>query len=917
MSGHRLVHAVVAAALGAMISLTGIGVASAGVGAAAPDGMSHTNAVFQLVVDLRTTIGHREETIDSMFIAYEDDGGRLYIGLGALTAALKLPLVVDAMQGRAGDAILAGQPMFSVDLSRGNLRTGTQTRSLAPGDAVIAENDIALAADILETVTPFSFAFDIRRMRLVVESTVTLPIEHDRARRARWLTHGGPAPQTERIEGAENRYTAFTPPAADIRVGSRYDSGSNAGFRNAFSLTAAGDLAYHSANIRVWGSDEDGISAARMTISRHDPYGQLLGPLRATAYEIGDLRSDPLPHVTRIRDISGVRITNRPFDTARMYSAHEIIGDTEPGWSVELYRGTQLLDFTDATEAGTYVFASVPINHGVNLFRIVQLGPEGQVIETARTINIGTGMIPPGDLQYDMTAGTTGTLLPALQTNSAENSHDGTHPYFFARAAYGATDRFTLTGAAAFLRSDRARGLGDQAYGRIGALAAMGPVFGRADVTVDQDGGLLYTAQAQSRLPFWNSAVQVEAAIFDGLTGEANQSTPVDWTVKAGMVTRPHRLVGLRFDYERWRTASGDEQDRFDASVLGAHRGLSWALRAGQDDLGITDRRPSRITGIASVRYNGLPVRPSLDLSYGIGEHGFELERAGLGLNWTHGDVRARLAVTHDLIGADITTASLGLTRDFGPVSAGLSVGGDSTGAVKGGITLSVGAVYDPHRQRYQPVRYGITQQGGASVRVVRDVGGGQFDAVPDVTVRAGAGSGRSQTNAAGVALIDRQTTGRPAAVTVEGGPLSDDHFWAAIDNGQGNAFVPRPGYLHPIEITIVATGEVDGTVRRRLQGDVEPAAGITMQLIDQDGAVAQETHAAHDGFYLFFDVIPGQYSLRPDPDQIEGLGYAAARPIVVVITRQGNFVFGQDFVLEPATLEDIPTEGGRAEFMQ
>ena len=70
----------------------------------------------------------------------------------------------------------------------------------------------------------------------------------------------------------------------------------------------------------------------------------------------------------------------------------------------------------------------------------------------------------------------------------------------------------------------------------------------------------------------------------------------------------------------------------------------------------------------------------------------------------------------------------------------------------------------------------------------------------------------------------------------------------------------PRPGVAIALELPLVSSGEVDGTLVTSNGINLE---GVDLELIDGQGRVAKSTRTEFDGFFLFDGVPYGRYALR------------------------------------------------------
>ncbi|MCG8531316.1 MAG: hypothetical protein MI749_11680, partial [Desulfovibrionales bacterium] len=120
--------------------------------------------------------------------------------------------------------------------------------------------------------------------------------------------------------------------------------------------------------------------------------------------------------------------------------------------------------------------------------------------------------------------------------------------------------------------------------------------------------------------------------------------------------------------------------------------------------------------------------------------------------------------------------------------------------------------------------------------------------------------------------------------------------------SGAGQSILPRSGHVDLVEIPVIPTGEVDGTLYLADgNGGKKILNHAPLQLVDENGAVAATTRSEFDGFYLFMKVPPGKYAVRLDPEFEKTLGEGNLPSQAVTISQEGNVVNGADLVFVPA----------------
>ncbi|MFD1079831.1 hypothetical protein, partial [Longispora fulva] len=72
--------------------------------------------------------------------------------------------------------------------------------------------------------------------------------------------------------------------------------------------------------------------------------------------------------------VSGVQISNSPFQNRRSFGTYVMTDYTDPRWTVELYVNNVLVDFTEADASGFYSF-DVPLMYGNTGVRLKFYGP--------------------------------------------------------------------------------------------------------------------------------------------------------------------------------------------------------------------------------------------------------------------------------------------------------------------------------------------------------------------------------------------------------------------------------------------------------------------------------------------------------------------------------------------------------------
>src|SRR5437667_269972 len=103
-------------------------------------------------------------------------------------------------------------------------------------------------------------------------------------------------------------------------------------------------------------------------------------------------------------DAGSVAITNAPYVRPSLIGSLRYAGSLEPGWSVEAYRGGDLVAFDSASPSGGFSI-DLPVRYGENPVDFVAYGPFGEIREFNRTYRVLTELLPARQFEYGVSGG--------------------------------------------------------------------------------------------------------------------------------------------------------------------------------------------------------------------------------------------------------------------------------------------------------------------------------------------------------------------------------------------------------------------------------------------------------------------------------------------------------------------------------
>lgn len=722
-------------------------------------------------------------------------------------------------------------------------------------------------------VLPITARDDSANLRIVLETAEPLPVvaRLDRIERRRdQLQAAEPArPDYPRIANPDVLVSA---PTVDVAIGAGIGS---SGAQGLLGIEGSASVLNMTSRFRATLATQDD-SSLFLTLSRDSPEANLLGPLRARHFAIGDINVPAQPLIGVAAGGRGIIVSNQAQWQADLFDTIDLRGPLPRGWEAELHRDDRLIGFVGTPNAqGDYLFAAVPLRAGANTYTVRLYGPHGEVEERRFTRFIGAELNPENEFVYAIGVVDTGKPLigPPLSLANAAG------PVAFGTVSRGLTGsvsmRVDVRAPLDGTRPTVAAGLHAAVLGGFGSVIVAGDGSGRPAIAVRgarqlgpanilfeaADYGTLAGDQLPSEIADQARSIGVSAETRLPL-GRFSMPVTLGWQRDVGRLGSTVDLVQLNSalaigplrisqnsSYER-RSQNGETNDVWFGNI-GLARALgAWRLRGGLD---------WRVDRQAQLQQIGVTAaRATPRGSFGV----------ALGWDAQRGQ----------------PTAAVSAERRVGPVSlignAGIDAGGWQIGF---GISA---ALYRDPQKGYALAEHGMGRSGSVLPHVFadRDGDGLQGTDEPDI---AGAkflvdsSMRREVTGADGRSRIGGLTPGRPLDMELQLASLPDLNLRPAQP---GVSVTVRAGQALEVAVPLRPTGEVEAQVIA-LRGDVEQAlAGVEVELRDAGGRTVAKVNSDFEGLVYFDGVIHGRYRL---------VAAGADKPVDVELSAAAQFASG------------------------
>lgn len=327
--------------------------------------------------------------------------GNLLIPIGAFLelAEIKHQVAGGTVSGR----LEPNGERFSINPTAREVRLGERVIPVGPHDIGVDDGETYVSLPVLRELFGISGTIDRESAAVYMYDPEGLPIARRMEREAaRAILIGGERPAAPDLvlpgrggwwDGVVVTYALRSSSQATLS-------------QSAYDVAAATAAGGGSVFLRVQGSGESS--------PRFDGAWTGIWPLNhwLTQLRAGDgVTTGPRPQISR-----GVSVTNAPFARPLLVEDMPFGGTLPPDWSLEAYRGGQLIAFDSVGPSGRYLL-TLPVQYGENPVDFVAYGPFGQVRTFNRTFRALPSMLPPGAFEYGVSGGACRSTVCSMNGN--------------------------------------------------------------------------------------------------------------------------------------------------------------------------------------------------------------------------------------------------------------------------------------------------------------------------------------------------------------------------------------------------------------------------------------------------------------------------------------------------------------------
>ncbi|HEV8538169.1 MAG TPA: hypothetical protein VGR15_04505 [Bacteroidota bacterium] len=322
-------------------------------------------------------------------------GPRAYIPMTALFKFLRLNIAYSSSSGVAEGFFLRAENRYRIDGRGGSATAGEKSLNITETDFVTRPEDLYLRQELFDALFGMRVKYNPRRLEVTLATKQQLPVFAERAResaRRRRLTLGV-LPTAD--YSLDRRILPIGFGRLDYALVSQLSQKGTP--RYTYALHSGSQFLGGDLDARLNGTFNESVTFDDLAIRLRYAF---LGQSIVHQVVLGDVLAFGLTPT----NVFGAEITNRPAPR-RYFFAVEDLERTVPAGSVtDLYLGGALIDYQRIDDAGRYSFSTL-LSYGVSRFDVRNYDPFGVEEVTQYHLVVPPTMIPPGEVQYDITGG--------------------------------------------------------------------------------------------------------------------------------------------------------------------------------------------------------------------------------------------------------------------------------------------------------------------------------------------------------------------------------------------------------------------------------------------------------------------------------------------------------------------------------
>ena len=584
---------------------------------------------------------------------------------------------------------------------------------------------------------------------------------------------------------------------------------------------------------------------------------------------------------------------------------------------MELYKNGNIIDFITSGNNGMYEFKDVSVSNGLNIFKLVFVGPYGEQKEEEKRIYVSPNSVNAG--QLDITASITQDENYLFDLNDENNDYNN-YTKTSIKAEYGLSSLVALSLAYSKTHDPIDKEVVyNFTQAGLNLATPMGEVkvFGAKNLELNKGA---YSVSMTNQIWDWTlfsqynkyNGIHSSTSLFSGEF--ADDMMEFKLTGRFGI---PY--LGTFPLYARYRRYSLLKQNDEDEQETGnnsddIYNGLFEIGAIWQDDVErlYADEKIIRLsyplksfnfgaeynetsyfsknrhsTGSIKAIYKKGIATVKAEGTYNI-EPKDTMQTSSIRLDLKPSNIFSVYTEYQHSYISDVDSYMFGFTTRtaFGNISLAAMTSSTKEKSIL--FSYNIGLLADQKNLSYMSQKYNnATSTGAVKLKAFIDSNANSLfdegeEVLKDVKINASSVNEKKQyTDENGEIVMTGMSPYELSVFKVDVSKLEDISF---IPEEEEFGYIPRPGYCKFIDIPIIQVADVEGAVFNTVGTKNVPLRGIIVKLLDMDGKELKKIISESDGSFMLSNIPYGKYKIVTNNEQMEKLRYEKTDVIEITV---------------------------------
>ena len=744
-----------------------------------------------------------------------------------------------------------------------------------PASALIQYNfDLFLRADLFNSLFKLDCRFDYRSLSVNLFTTLELPAIREKKQSLMRSNLGKIRNELKADTTLVREYAAFRVGMIDWSVNTTNDF---KGFSDTrINLAIGGVIAGGETTLSLLYNDKTIFSPRQQYyLWRHINNDNTL--LRQLS--VGKINTNAISSI--FASVIGVQFSNSPTVFRRSFGTYRINRYTQPGWMVELYVNSTLVDYTKADASGFFSF-DVPIVYGNTQIQVRYYGPNGEQRMGEANISMPFTFLPVGKLEYNISAGLVEDSSWSRFTRVQLN--------------FGLLRRLTIGSGVEYLSSITSKKA-------MPFLTASFRISRNMLFSSEYIHGIKSNITGNYRLPSnmlfeinYTKYVEGQKAIYNTYLEERRAA--ISFPLRFKKVSTYTRLsfYQIVLPASKYTTVEA----LFSGMIFGASTNLTtYALFTDNNkaylysNLSLAIRLPGKIVFMPQAQYE------YTNNSF-ISLKG-EMEKRITTRGYINGFYEKNFK-------SNFRSVNIGLRYDLPYASAGFNLRKSTSSELTLASFINGSIVHDNRTGYLGFTKDPSVGRGGLILLTFLDLNNnGRMDiGEPKVKgLKFIVTGGFREENKRDTTMIIRGLEAYNSYLLTIDKNSFDEIAWKIKTGNIKVEIIPNQFRL--VEIPVTVSGEVSGNIYMLTENGKKVQDRILVNIYNSKGVIVAQTLSEADGYFSYLGLMPGSYSIKPDPAQMHKLMLQYlpdAGHFQIKTTYSGDVRRGIDFVLQPQLIK-------------